>query len=283
MAGVIPVLDTAYGLILTVTLRAIRSVVELFEDIPVSEVTRDTFVATPLLPGPTSQRLLISPTPAHVFSGKHTVMYAQAHATPLYRDPTIGFDSCITHIPYGDLVLVMEPHGRFCRVIWETYDGWVLKEHLADRAGHVYPEFTAGLENPVDHPNTARVRALIDDAFSLQYSEFPLQAGEYVLYRLMRRGLRIAWPETRPRTPGSWHTILRGLPGVHMSVLPKQGTIFEYVEEHDLGHVAYVEAVFPDGVITISETNYPHGGMYSERSLTKDTWRSMRPVFIEIT
>ena len=99
----------------------------------------------------------------------------------------------------------------------------------------------------------------------------------------MRRGIRIAWPEVRPRTPGSWHTILRGLPGVHVGVLPKQGMIIEYTEENDIGHLAYVEAVFPDGTITISEANHPHGGIYNERSLSRETWRSLQPLFIEVT
>jgi hypothetical protein len=285
MTGVIPVIDTAYDLVMTISTRFVRSV---FAAYGITEeggrrlyIPERTSAIAPVEQRTDRRSAIVTPRAA--IHGKHTVMYALAHETPLYKDPTIGFDSCIAKIPYGELVLVMEPQGRFYRVVWENYEGWVLKDNLADRAGTVYPEFVQGEENSVDHPNTAHVRALINDTFGLGQSEFPLQAGEYVLYRLMRRGIRIQWPETRPRTPGSWHTILRGLSGVYISVLPKQGTIIEYTEENDIGHLAYVEAVFPDGTVTISEANYPHAGIYNERSLSKEMWRSLRPVFIEVT
>ena len=201
----------------------------------------------------------------------------------MYANPTIAFDSQRARIPYGSLVLVMEPQGRFYRIVWNEYEGWVLKDHLADRASTVYPAFTHGQENLVDSPNTAHVRTLISDEFGLAHSEFPLQAGEYIAYKFLRRGIRIPWPQVRPHMPGSWHQILRGAPGIHIGVMPKQGTIMEYVSEQEVGHLAYVEAVFPDGTITISEANYPHGGIYSERALTKDGWKSLRPVFIEVS
>lgn len=284
MTGAAPMIDTAYDMVMTVSTRFVRAVFALYGI--TEEADRSVYVpakrVTVASPASRHDAASVVAAPQRTIHGKHTVMYALAHETPLYKDPTIDFDSRIATIPYGELVLVMEPQGRFYRIVWEDHEGWVLKDDLADRAGRVYPEFIQGQENSVDHANTAHVRALINDAFGLGRSEFPLQAGEYVLYKLMRRGIRIEWPETRPRTPGSWHAILRGLPGVYVSVLPKQGTIMEYTEEHGIGHLAYVEAVFPDGTITISEANYPHGGIYNERSLSKETWRSLRPVFIEV-
>lgn len=285
MTGVIPVIDTAYDMVMKMSTRFVRSLFVLYGITEQASrnvyIQKRTVAVAPPLHHADSPSVVA--TPHTIIHGKHTVMYALARETSLYKDPTIGFDSRVAIIPYGELVLVMEPQGRFYRVVWEDYEGWVLKDDLADRAGRVYPEFIQGQENSVDHPNTAHVRALINDAFGLGQSEFPLQAGEYVLYRLMRRGIRIEWPEVRPRTPGSWHTILRGLPGVHVGVLPKQGMIIEYTEENDIGHLAYVEAVFPDGTITISEANHPHGGIYNERSLSRDTWRSLQPLFIEVT
>lgn len=50
----------------------------------------------------------------------------------------------------------------------------------------------------------------------------------------------------------------------------------------EVGHVAYVEAVFPDDTITISEVNFPDSGIYNERSLLKEEWKSLKPVFIQI-
>jgi hypothetical protein len=36
-------------------------------------------------------------------------------------------------------------------------------------------------------------------------------------------------------------------------------------------------------MIAISEANFPHSGIYSERTLAKDVWRALRPVFIEVS
>ena len=291
MAGVLPLIDTAYDIAVHSSVRLIRFWLSLFEppvtslylpkdleydEEPTRESSKDLSLSERVASGESHTPTLVR--------GKNTVMYAATKETPLYNGPTIAFDSCKTTIPYGALVLVVEPAGRFYRVIWDTHEGWVLKEHLADRASMVYPEFVHGEENSVDHTNTARVRALIRDEFGLGNSEFSLQAGEYVLYRLMRRGVRIVWPNDHvSRAPGSWHTILRGAPHIHIGVMPRVGSILEYADEHGMGHVAYVEAVFPDSMIAISEANFPHSGIYSERTLAKDVWRALRPVFIEVS
>ncbi len=213
---------------------------------------------------------------------KNTVMYAQSVRVPVYKNPTIEYDAQIGEVPYGEMVIVLEPKGRFYHIMWGTTEGWVLREDIADRAMRVHPEFAIGKENTVDHPNTAHVRAIIGDAFGLAQSEFPLQAGEYVLYKLWKRGKRIAWPEARPRVPGVWHKILRGVQNIHVGVVPKREAIMEYMIEQDVGHVAYVEAVYPDDTITISEANYPDSGTYNERELTKDEWKNLKPLFIHV-
>jgi hypothetical protein len=285
MAGVLPIIDTAYDIAITSSIRLIRGWLALFDVPPAAAVTeQEEPVAGSVIRNEASYDALERAMPVLAARGKNTIMYAMARKTPLYDGPTIAFDSERATIPYGALVLVVEPEGRFYRVIWNTHEGWVLKEHLADRASLVYPNFIPGEENSVDHPNTARVRALLDDEFGLAHSEFPLQAGEYVLYKLWRRGLTIPWPKGDvPRTPGMWHTLLRGGEGIHMSVAPRAGSLMEYTEAQGIGHVAYVEAVFPDGMIAISEANHPHAGIYSERTLAKDVWQALRPVFIEVS
>ncbi len=213
---------------------------------------------------------------------KNTVMYANSIRVPVYKNPTIEFDTQIGEIPYGEMVIVLEPRGRFYRIMWDTTEGWVLRDDIADRALRVHPEFVPGEENSVDHPNTAHVRAILGDPFSLGKSDFPLQSGEYVLYRLWKKGIRISWPQVRPRVPGIWHKILRGASGIHIGVTPKVGSIMEYVLDGDVGHLAYVEAVYPDDTITVSEVNYPDSGTYSERELTKEKWKGLKPLFITV-
>ncbi len=226
-----------------------------------------------------------TPFPARerILEEKNTVMYAGSIDVPLYVRPTQEFDGVLSTITYGDMVMVLEQKGRFMHVAHNGHEGWVLREDLVDRAAYVYPEFVIGEKNELDDPATIRTRAMIKDVFGGSRVEFPLQAGEYVVYRLLRKGIHITWPETRPRVPGLWHTILRGMVGVHMSITPKTGAIMEYTLPVEIGHVAYVEAVFPDETITISETNFPDSGIYNERVLTRDEWKELTPVFIQIS
>lgn len=210
------------------------------------------------------------------------VMYAGAPRVPVYKNPTIEFDAQIGTLPFGAMVMAGEPKGRFHYVTWNAVAGWVLQDDLADRAANIYPSFIKGKENLVDDPNTAQIRAIIDDVFGLSRSQFPLQAGEYILYRLKKRGLSIEWPLVRPRMPGMWHELLKGVRGIHISLFPRVGAIMEYTLPNDVGQLAYVEAVFPDGTISISEVNNPDSGIYDEREYAKDAWKELKPVFIEV-
>lgn len=212
----------------------------------------------------------------------NTIAFVSSARTPLFGGPTKEFDTVITTLSYGAMVMVLEEKGRFSRVAQDGITGWLLRDDLAPRAAYVYPEFIHGEENAHDDPNTLRLRACIKDEFYGGETEVALQAGEYVLYKLKRKGLEINWPPARPRTPGRWRTILRGVPGIHMGVTPKTGSVMECLLEHDMGHLAYVEAVFPDERITLSEANYPDRGIYNERTLTKEEWQALNPVFIQV-
>mgnify|MGYP000400181490 CR=1 FL=1 len=57
----------------------------------------------------------------------------------------------------------------------------------------------------------------------------------------------------------------------------------EYVSDEDIGHLAYVEAVFPDESISCSEIGEPERGYYNERTLGKEVWQHLKPVFIQFT
>lgn len=231
---------------------------------------------------PASQAVSI-PEKARIQAPKNTIMYADNIRVPVYKNPTIEFDAQIGEIPYGEMIIVLEPKGRFYRIMWNTIEGWALREDIADRAIRVFPEFTIGEENSVDHPNTVHLRAIINDVFGLGRSEFPLQAGEYVLYRLWKKGIQIVWPSLRPRVPGVWHKILKGSSNVRIGVTPKIGALMEYMITPEMGHLAFVEALFPDDTITISEANFPDLGIYNERVLTKEEWKELHPVFMTVS
>lgn len=214
---------------------------------------------------------------------KNTVMYTGTEHTPLFSKPTMEFDGVITRLPYGTMVMVLESRGRWSRVAHTGKEGWVLRDDLSDRAAHVYPDFTIGVENRADDPNTLRVRACIEDEFGAGKAELPLQSSEYVLYRLYKKGIQIAWPDVRPRIEGLWHELLKGRAGVQIGIGPCGGCIMEYIYESGEGHLAYVEAVFPDETLSISEVNYPADGIYNERVLTREEWIELKPVFIEFS
>ncbi len=219
----------------------------------------------------------------HTDTLTHTVAYVSSARAPLFGSPSKDFDTVITALPYGAMAMVLEEKGRFVRIAQDGITGWMLKEDLADRAAYVYPEFVVGEKNDAEDPNTLRVRACIKDEFFGGESEAVLQAGEYVLYKLMRKGQSINWPPTRPRKPGEWHIILRGAPGIYIGIAPKSQSIMEYSLPNGVGQLAYVEAVFPDERITFTEVNNPDHGIYSERTLTKEEWQVLNPVFIQTT
>lgn len=214
---------------------------------------------------------------------KNVVMYVGSTGLSLFKNPTKEFDGILTRIPYGAMVMLTNRKGRWAEVLYREARGWVLADDLVDRAAHVYPQFIIGEQNNADDPSTIRTRAVIDDVFSCGSAEMSLQAPEYVLYKLIRKGLTIAWPIGHtPRVPGAWHSILKGVPGVHISVTPKTGSIMEYMINENMGHLAYVEAVFPDETINISEVNYPDCGIYNERVLTHEEWKELKPIFIQV-
>ncbi len=222
-------------------------------------------------------------TPKHI--QKSTVMYTSSVATALRSAPGVLGDTVYTVLPYGSLVMVLEVRDMWAQVASGTYVGWVYVDDLEDRAAHVYPSFHIEEENLADDPATLRLRAIIQDEFGAGEMGLPLQAEEYVLYRLYRKELRIEWPQIRPRTPGTWHEILHTTPGVTVANEPKAGSVMEFLVFDEMGkeswgHMAYVDAVFPDDSIQISEANWPDDGRYNERVLVREEWQGLNPSFL---
>lgn len=211
---------------------------------------------------------------------KNTIVYAAHAGIHLVTDPNAGEDSIIATLAYGDIVMMLEAGNTWSLVAVGNKKGYIRTADLAHHAAAVYPEFCIGEENGAQHTNTIRLRSVIRDEFSASLSHTPLQAHEYAYYKLCRRGVRIPWPDIRPRTPGTWTHILGLLPDVRITEEPQQGAVMEIPAQKEKAHLAYVEKVFSDESLLLSEADWPDRGIYNERVVTKAEWQLWRPSFI---
>jgi hypothetical protein len=209
-----------------------------------------------------------------------TVMYVRNQAgTPCLLTPTFAFDAVQRIIPYGAAVTV----AAYARVLHGAVTGWVFKDDVTPQKQEVWPELKEWVMYQADSPEVGKIRALISDSFGSGALQLPLQGGEYILLRLRTENRTITWPENRPRLPGSWQTILKGVAGIHNTILPRTGSVMEWQTESDGGRLAFVEAVGPDNTITVTCVGLVMAGQYTKQVWTQSEWRELRPVFIEVT
>jgi len=202
--------------------------------------------------------------------------------TYLYSDPVIAFDTALTKISYGQSVLVKKLGGRWAEVLFGEQPGWVLKDVLRERREDIHPQLMLDQVYGPGNPETIKLRACIDDEFGGARANLPLAPAEFVTYKLQQAKRSIVWPADGPRVSGSWQKRLRGQVGIHISIVPATGSVMEYIVE-DFGYLGFVEAVFPDSSIKVLQVGIPEDGQYSERVMTKEEYRELRPVFIEVT
>lgn len=200
----------------------------------------------------------------------------------VYEQPVQEFDGVVGILPYGARVKIHTTQGRWAQVSSDHMNGWVLRDDLVDGAHQIEPQFLLGEEYRSGNEETEKLRAIIADEFGGGQLEYPLQDTEYVLYKLKTYGHTIVWPDTRPRLAGRWQRILAGHPGIHIGIHPKTHAVMEVINADGSGHVSFVESVFPDQSILVSEVGVPEEGQYNEHILPYPEWRELRPIFIEI-
>lgn len=215
----------------------------------------------------------------HFLTGVH---YVAEVRTPLLRSPYQEFDGVLGLLRYGSTVTVESYSGRYARVLSKVGAGWVPKDALAIDRTDVFPVFVAGEQYAADHVATHQIRLHINDAFNAAELVLPLQAVEYITYRLLCDNRTIAWPAERPRIPGKWQSILKGQSGIHIGIQPLSDSIMEYFNDDGEGVLAYVERVTPDNNIVCTTVGQTEAGVYDSLLLTEAAWRELRPVFIEI-
>lgn len=211
------------------------------------------------------------------------VGYVTAVNAPLYQQPVRELDTVIAEIPYGARVALGERQGTWRQVMYRNRAGWVSDEVVKTRAGECQPFFVNGEYCAADSGVTERTRLIINDVLYGGESGVPLSGEEYVYYRLLTHGVVPPAIEARPRRAGTWQHLFKGERGVHVTVRPKTRSVMEYIDQEAVGHVAYVQAVFPDETIHIAEVGYPQSGFYQERTLDQETWQALKPVFLQFT
>ncbi len=201
--------------------------------------------------------------------------------TPFYQDPVRAFDGVLKIVPYGTKVRLVSLKGRWAQVRIAGRVGWIFKDVLIEDANGVYPRFVTDMMYGADNQQTIKLRKCIDDAFAGEQGGHPLSAAEYVHYRLLQKRRKIDWGDIRMRIPGTWQRKLRGNSGVHIGIEPKTESVMEYHID-DLGYLAFVEAVFPDKSIHITQIDKAGTHQYTDEMLLQNQWRELRPVFIAI-
>lgn len=221
--------------------------------------------------------------PESVSTYQPTPMVVAVRTALLYKNPTREFDSVAREIPYGATVMVVAERGEWAEVTYGSQAGWVQRDELLSNQAQVRPYFIIKEYCGYEHESTERLRNIINDEFYGHASRLPLSPEEYVYYKLFVRGVVLPETDERPRQAGVWQKLFAGERGVHISVRPKTGSVMEYVTEEEEGRLGYVEAVFPDESISISEVGQPEVGFYNERTLGKEVWQHLKPVFITFT
>lgn len=201
--------------------------------------------------------------------------------TYMYIDPVISFDSATKKLQYGDFVQVLKLGGRWAYVRIREKDGWILKDALRDKAADVFPSFTLGAVYAHESPDTIKLRLCIQDQFQGSVSSSILSDAEYVTYKLSRKGKQILWGDARPRIAGTWQQRLKGQSGIHIGIKPKTESVMEYIAD-SIGHLAFVEAVFPDDTVEVSAIGLQNDGEFTKKAMSKEEWIELRPVFIQV-
>jgi hypothetical protein len=221
--------------------------------------------------------------PPHYFeSYDPAVMYVAVEQAVCVVRPHLDFDTVLAKFPYGTAVTVTGYQGSYAKVFWSHHEGWIQKDDLTPHKAEVWPHFTEGITYEADSDAVKKLRLLIGDTFGTNKLGLPLQAGEWVVYRLREQNRLIPWPVSHGRVPGDWQVLLKGVPGIHISVTPKTDSIMEWRGDDGIGRVAYVEKVTADQTLTVTIAGYDEPGRFEERVFTEVEWRELRPVFIEV-
>ena len=208
-------------------------------------------------------------------------VYVAVPSARCYRDFS-GTTELVAAFSYGQVLTVEDARGDYLRVRTPQKQGWVSGEEVVDDPNTVFPQFASGQFYSSADGATRQLRLFLKDQFLADQHKLPVQAAEYVLYRLARQGLSLPVPTGREYLSQSWQTLLRGSAGVHIGIEPKTNAVLEVARQRAASMLAYVEAVHPDESLTLCSFGREKAGVYQVDTVAKAEWKEWRPVFISL-
>ena len=194
--------------------------------------------------------------------------------------PILAFDTRLGYFSFGDSVTVALVEGQFAYVATQTLSGWVEARNISYNKEDVFPQLVLKKRYTADDVETVTIRHWLTDECDGGALYLALQPAEFILYQLKIRKVGLKWPALRPRSAGSWQSILKGKPRVHISIEPKTASVMEYYKEDKSAVLAFVAAVHPDESIVVESVGKEVDGEFLIETLTPTQWRELRPVFI---
>ena len=171
--------------------------------------------------------------------------------------------------------------GPWLKVKIDKQEGWVHADYVSDEAPTLSHAFKISIPNLANDAMTLLVRKEINDEYGGGKNGWELQCKEYATFRVKTKlGVTIAWPVQSGRHGGKWADIFEKHKKYKVLAEPKANCTMSFTmgissnqKTNEIGHVAFVEEVYPDGSIRISEANWPRNGIYNERVLTVAEWK----------
>ena len=211
------------------------------------------------------------------------VGYIAVAKTGVMAKPLWAFDTQLNEYTYSQKVSVLGYEGRFVHILYQTESAWVLKDAITMNRTDIYPTFVSNNIYLAADSETKKLRQVIRDEFFTAELYLPLQAVEFVAYKLKEQNISIPWSKERPRLAGLWRDLLKGHLGVKIGISPKTGSILEGKLENGLGFVGYVAAVYPGDDISLLSVGKEVEGKYKEEKLSKEEWQALQAVFIQVS
>lgn len=242
-------------------------------------------------PFPPSARVVrvrqIADRPQKSFSPSYAPNQSEGQAAVVISDvamvlqqPELMFDTAVGRLIFGDTVMVGDMGATYSHIRNEKLSGWTLTESLSTDKRLVFAQLKTGQVYGDKDEQTVKLRRYIKDELLGSELKLPLQSVEFILYKLKQSSQAVAWPDERPRMPGNWHTILRGIKGAAMNTTPRTSSVLEVVGDNNSSFLAYVDEVRPDMSIKVSSVGRAKTGQYLEEEFSRDEWQEWQPVFV---